>query len=140
MFRCKPLAAAIFGLWTMLIWGQRLINIANDDLQGFELAWSTGRALAFVVVGAAVLIVVVKPVAPATMVRVVSVAAAVTIALWSVQVVLIALRDYSVGFIVVHAVLGVVSIGLAVWATRQAKRHDDAGTRRSGGATVAAGL
>lgn len=138
MFRCKPLAVAIFGIWTVFIWGQRLVNIANDDLEGFDLAWSTGRAMAFVAVGVAVLIVVVRPVEPATMVRVVSVAAAVTIALWSVQVVLIALRDYSVGFIVVHAVLGAGSISLAVWATRQAKALERARTQRPKGTTVPA--
>ena len=129
---------AIFGIWTVFIWGQRLINIANDDLQGFDLAWSTGRALAFVAVGVAVLIVTVKPVAPSTMRRVVGVAAAVTIALWSVQVVLIALRDYSVGFIVVHAVLGVVSISLAAWATGSAKSLDRAHAQQSEGTTVTA--
>ena len=99
MFRCRSLAVAVFAVWTLFVWAQRLVNIANDDLEGFDLAWSAGRAVVFVAVGIAV-------------------ASGVTIALWSVQVVLIAARDYDVSFIVVHAVLGVVSVGLAWWAAR----------------------
>ena len=118
MFRCRSLAVAVFAVWTLFVWAQRLVNIANDDLEGFDLAWSAGRALVFVAVGIAVAIVAVRPMTESVARSVVAVASGVTIALWSVQVVLIAARDYDVSFIVVHAVLGVVSVGLAWWAAR----------------------
>lgn len=140
MLRCKPLAVALFAIWTLFIWGQRLVNIAGDDLEGFDLAWSLGRAALFVVIGLAVAVVAVKPVAAQTQRRVVTIAAAITIALWSVQVVLIALRDYELGFIVVHAVLGVVSVGLAWWAMQRAGETTDTVRDRSGGPASTIGV
>jgi hypothetical protein len=47
---------------------------------------------------------------------VVRVVAGVTIVYWPVRVVQIAFADHDAAFVVVHAVLGVVSVALALWA------------------------
>ena len=46
----------------------------------------------------------------------VRVLAAVTAVYWPIRVVQIALADHDAAFVVVHTVLGVVSVALAVWA------------------------
>ena len=113
MFRCKPLAVAVFAIWTLFVWGQRIVNIVTrNGGDGVDLA----RAIAFVVVGVAVAVVAVRPMAPALAHRVVSVAGWASIALWATRLVTIPLGDYSVGFIVVHLVLAAISIALAWWA------------------------
>jgi hypothetical protein len=69
--------------------------------------------------------------------RVVRVVAGVTIAMWVVQSVLIATRDHPVGFIVVHVVLGVVSVALAAWAvvaSGAASEHSERGRQMARGA------
>ena len=48
MFRCKPLAVAVFAMWTLLVWANRIYNIVEKDGgDGVDLA----RAIGFVVVG-----------------------------------------------------------------------------------------
>jgi hypothetical protein len=46
--------------------------------------------------------------------------AGVTMVYWPIRVVQIATNDHGAAFVVVHAVLGVISVGLALWAWAQA--------------------
>lgn len=115
MFRCRPLAVAVFAMWTLLVWANRINNIVNHDGgDGVDLA----RAVAFVVVGLAVAVVAVRPMPAALAHRVVSIAGWASIALWATRIVTIPLGDHTVGFVVVHLVLAAISISLALWAMR----------------------
>lgn len=120
MRRRPPLAVALFAAFTVLIWGQRIVNIAGPaGGSAFDLA----RAVAFVIAGLAVAFAAARTsVGAAHLERVVGVAAALTVVSWLVQMVLIVGRDRSIGFVVVHAVLAVVSIGLAAWAWSVVRR------------------
>lgn len=113
MFRSKLLAVAVFAMWTLVVWGNRIYNIvAKDGGDGVDLA----RAIAFVAVGVVVAVVAGGPVDATPAHRVVSIAGWVSIVLWATRLVTIPLGDYSIGFIVVHIVLAVISIALALWA------------------------
>lgn len=115
MLRRVPLPLGVFAVWTLFVWVQRIVNIARDDAAtGFDLV----RAVVFVVVGLAVATVAVVPAAAPWRRPVVLGAAAVTTVLWAIQMVGIPLRDHDTAFVVVHLVLGVVSISLAAWAAR----------------------
>jgi len=123
MFRCKPLAVAVFALWTLLVWANRINNIVSrDGGDGVDLA----RAIAFVAIGVVVAVVAVRPMAPAIAHRVVSVGAWASIALWATRIVTIPLGDHDIPFVVVHVVLAVISIALAVWAMRSTRALLDA--------------
>jgi len=118
MFRCKPLAVAVFAMWTLLVWANRIYNIvAKDGGDGVDLA----RAIGFVVVGLVVAVVAVRPMPAPLAHRLVSVAGWASIALWATRIVTIPLGDYSVGFVVVHLVLAAISISLALWAMRSTR-------------------
>ncbi|MFN8051953.1 MAG: hypothetical protein U0Q22_10975 [Acidimicrobiales bacterium] len=121
MFRSKPIAVTVFAAWTLLVWGQRIVNIlTKNGGDGLDLA----RAIAFVAVGVALAYVVFRPVGPIATRRVVLGGAAVTTLLWLIQMVAIPLRDHPAGFIAVHLVLGAISIGLAAWAARSVETVD----------------
>ncbi|MBX7068212.1 MAG: hypothetical protein K1X38_02390 [Microthrixaceae bacterium] len=118
MFRCRSLAVAVLALWTLLVWGNRIVNITTrDGGDGVDLA----RAIAFVLVGLAVAVVAVRPMPAPSAQRVVTVAAWASIALWATRIVTIPLGDHEVGFIVVHLVLAAISIALAIWAMRSVR-------------------
>ena len=116
-FLAAPLAVAIFGAWTTLVWLQRIANIAGDDeLVGGERTFNFVRAAAFVIAGIAVLVVAVRPVSAEMRLRVVAAAGLVSTALWVQRFITIPGNGHTTGFVVVHMVLGAISIGLAVWA------------------------
>lgn len=122
MFRRVPLAVAVFALWTLLVWSNRIYNIvAKDGGDGVDLV----RAVGFVAIGLVVAAVAVRPMSPSVAHRVVSVAAWASIALWATRIVTIPLGDHAVGFIVVHLVLAAVSIAVAVWAMRSTRSRLD---------------
>lgn len=115
----KPPAVVAFAVWTSFVWGQRIVNIARDsEATGLDLA----RAVAFVAVGLAVAWVALAQPATDVARRVVDVAAAVTVLLWAVQMIAIPMRDHTTAFVVVHLALGVISITLAVLASRSVRR------------------
>ena len=60
-------------------------------------------------------------------VRVIHVFAAWTGVVWAVRIPMIVLADHAVGFKVVHAMLGLISIGLAAVAYRTTFFHPRAG-------------
>lgn len=70
--------------------------------------------------------------------RIESVVAAGVGLYWAVRATAIALRDHSVGFVVVHTVLAIVSIGLAAWVVldRRRDRGVGDGSGRPTGRTV----
>lgn len=102
--------------WTLFVWGTRIRNIVNDtELEGLEQLWRAGLAVALTslaLAGAAALMT-------NTAVRkVISILAAVSIAVWVVRAVGIATGDHSIGFIAVHLMLAAVTTGLAIWSLR----------------------
>ena len=117
MFRCKPLAVAVFAMWTLLVWAKRIYNIvAKDGGDGVDLA----RAIGFVVVGLVVAVVACDrcrrrsptgwcrwPVGPRSRCGAAHRHHP--------------LGDYSVGFVVVHLVLVAISISLVLWAMRSTR-------------------
>lgn len=127
----------VFGLWSVLIWATRIDNVlGDDDLTGAGKASRLALAISFTMLGAAVLALWWRrrrrPITPAES-WVVRIAAAWTVVVWVVRGTGIALGDHGGGFIAVHSVLAVVSIGLAVWVTASGTlppRHGTAGDRR----------
>lgn len=116
----RRLAVPLFLGWTLFVWGGRLRNLAADP-GGFAEAsqWSLWGSVVFVTL--AVISVVLLVARQAAFGRVVLAAlVALTVGVWLVRAVDIALGDHSIGFIVVHVVLAVVSIGLGVAAWRTA--------------------
>jgi hypothetical protein len=121
-----------FGLWTLFVWATR-IGTALDE-------GATGRvvlAVAFTLLGVGLLAVAWRArgrALDAGEVLGVRLAAAFTVGVWLVRGVQIALADHEAAFIVVHVVLGVISIALAVAAVRATTlgdRHGTAGHRRA---------
>lgn len=120
-------ALPAFVVWTLLVWATRIDNIWSDPALTDSGKWArTALAVSFVVAALAVAIVAVRTWRqPPTRIdgAVLDVAAFWTLAVWAVRAVQIALGDHSVGFIVVHLLLAVVSIALAWWLAR-AHRYD----------------
>lgn len=121
----RLLGAVPFVVWTLFVWGTRFRNAAEDqELAGSELATAYLAAGVFVALGLAVAAVLVlrrhQPVETVERI-VIGGAGLFTTAYWLVRMVTIALNDHSIGFILVHVVLGLVSIavsGLALRAVR----------------------
>jgi hypothetical protein len=114
--RSRTPAFALAG-WTLFVWATRIRNaLGDDELSGGEKAWAVGVATAFTLGGLAVLIAALRRVRLVPAVRVL---AAVTAVYWPIRVVQIALADHDAAFVVVHTVLGVVSVALAAWAWAQ---------------------
>jgi hypothetical protein len=100
--------------WTLFVWATRIRNaLGDDELSTGGKVWAVGVATAFTVGGLAVLVAALRRSHLTTAVRVL---AAVTVVYWPVRVVQIALADHGAAFVVVHTLLGVVSVGLALWA------------------------
>ncbi|MCU0312121.1 MAG: hypothetical protein MUE36_14395 [Acidimicrobiales bacterium] len=112
--------------WTFFVWGNRLVNAWGSDTEGTgDKVVSTVLALAFFGLAAAATVVLVRTWRrPLTVgaARVLQVFAALTVVVWAVRVPLIALGDHEVGFVVVHAAIGIVAIALAVGVWRTASR------------------
>ncbi len=105
------MAWVVLVAWTLFVWGGRLRNLVRGDEDApvsFVLA-VVFCALAAAVVGSWFL-------ARPRHRPVVIALAVVTAAVWAVRGVQIALADHELGFIVVHTVLALVSIGLAGFA------------------------
>jgi hypothetical protein len=124
--------ALVFAAWTLFVWTGRLRNLVAEPGDLLEASrWSLVASVAFTGLGLAVV--------AAALVRwsgrgadrlAVAVAplAALTVGVWLVRAVDIALGDHGAGFIAVHLVLAVVSIGLAAAASVSLRRGGAAGT------------
>lgn len=120
-FADRRFRAALF-LWTVLVWGSRLRNIAADDeLAGVELFSSLGIAV-FLVAAAVAMAVSMKMDLSwhgrALGVLVIAGITRFTIRGFSV----LANPEWSTGFKVVHTVLWVVTIILSILAAREYSR------------------
>ncbi len=109
--------------WTLFVWVGRLRNLWQEPGPLSEVStWSLVGSLVFTVAALSVASLWVATRffsfgAPGLRVVVFGLAAFTTV-IWLIRAVDIALGDHSVPFIVVHVVLAVVSIGLAVFASR----------------------
>lgn len=114
------LAAVVLAVWHLLVWGGRLRNLLAEpgglgDLTGSD-RWSLAGSLLFGMLGLATIVAFVVDRRPDGVVRIpASALAMLGIAVWSYRAVVILGRDYAPGFLVVHTVLAVVSIGLGLW-------------------------
>ncbi len=114
----RRLAVPLFAGWTLFVWGGRLRNLAADP-GGFGEAsrWSLWGSVAFVALALLVLVARFTPVR-AVLRPVLACLVLFTTGVWLVRAVDITLGDHSIGFIAVHVVLAVVSIGLGFLAWR----------------------
>jgi hypothetical protein len=100
--------------WSVFVWATRIRNaLGQDDLSTGGKAVAVGVASAFTVGGIALLVAALRR---AQLVAAVRVLAAVTIVYWPIRVVQIVLADHGAAFVAVHVALGVISVGLALWA------------------------
>ncbi len=117
----KVLATAlVFGGWTLFVWVGRLRNLAAEPGSILEASrWSLIGSVAFTVLGVAVVAAAVLAFTGISRLALGPAVAALgllTIGVWALRAVDIAIGDHSIGFIAVHLVLALVSIGLAVAA------------------------
>ncbi len=110
--------AAALVAWTCFLWLSRVRNVVpNEDLDGAGVVWRL--AIVAVFVGLALWATFEARrgrQGPLVMFAV------WTIGFWVVRGVTIALGDYSAGFLFIHALLAVVSIGLAWWVLKSSDR------------------
>ena len=119
--RRRPAALALVG-WTLLVWTTRIFNIWGDaDLATGEKLGRTGLALSFTLLAVAVIVALWRGSPRAGLVAV-GALAGWSVAVWVVRDLRIVVADHDLGFIVVHVILGVVSVILAAWAWREATR------------------
>ena len=111
--------------WSLYVWSTRIKNVTGDATassgsKAFSIVLSL-TFLAFAVAGSVVLVRAWSRPLARVEALVLRAFAAWTVAVWVVRIPMIALDDRSVGFKVVHAVLGVISIALAalVWRSTQ---------------------
>jgi hypothetical protein len=103
---------------TFLIWTTRIGNIWGDEtLDTGEKRASTALALSFTLLAAVTLVAWWRR--AGWLRTAVGVLAAWTIGVWAVRMIGIAGSDRGVAFVVVHAVLAIVSVLLAVQAVRE---------------------
>lgn len=109
-------------VWTLFIWGTRLRNAFDDEaLVGSERVQAFATAGVFLALALTVAVVLWfrRRSDVGQMDRwVVSGAAAFTMAFWLIRMVTIALGDHTLGFVLVHLVLGLGSMAVSVLALR----------------------
>jgi hypothetical protein len=112
--------ALLLALWTLVVWGGRVHLIwADADLTVTGQVWRTALALSFVGFGAATVVAWLRARRGSVWRRTALLVRAFvvwTIGVWLVRGTQILLDDHALGFVLVHAVLAAVSIGLAAWA------------------------
>jgi exosortase/archaeosortase len=107
--------AIVFGSFLVLVWATRIRNALGDDQASTgRIAFSVTVACLFTIGGLAILLTALRR--SSHLDTVVRAVAAVTVVYWPIRVVQIALADHSAGFVAVHAVLGALSVALALWA------------------------
>jgi hypothetical protein len=115
MSRRPRIAMTVLTGWTVYVWTTRIVNVWGDATATSADKWLTtlGSAALMALAVAALWAVFVG-----RAVRVVQLFLVATVAVWVVRVPQILLDDHDVPFKVVHAVLGVISVTLAVVAWR----------------------
>jgi hypothetical protein len=128
--RRSPAALALVA-WTFFVWTTRIANIWRDeDLAAGDQVGRTALALSFTFLAIGVLVALWRRSEPATAMAVRALAGW-SVVVWVVRDVRIVLADHDVAFVVVHVVLGVVSVVLAALAWREVRRHADPATTAS---------
>jgi hypothetical protein len=127
--------------WTLFLWANRISNAwtSTSESTGAKVT-STVLAVVFVtfaVTGVVVLVRSWRRPDAAVPARFLLAFSAWTIGVWAVRLVGIVAGGHSVGFVVVHAVLGLVSMALAVVVARAARATAVASS--SGGAVTTGG-
>jgi len=121
LLRLRPYPVSAFAALTLLIWGNRI-----------WLAWTVGDAttnsriissipiVAFTIPAVVLLVLMVRhaPPRPSVFTTLARGLVIWTIGYWAVRLPMIAVHDHPVAFIVVHAVLAVVSVAAAFLAWR----------------------
>jgi hypothetical protein len=117
-----PVVALV--VWSLYVWGTRISNALGDPALSIGgKAFSGGLSLTFVALAVAGIAIVARSWSRARTpieVGVLRAFAGWTVAVWVVRVPMIVVADHVVGFKVVHAMLGVISVVLAVWVWRTA--------------------
>lgn len=104
--------AAFFIGWTLFLWVSRLRNVVgNDELDARGVAVRTAVVVVFVGLALAAALMLWRHHDR----RLVRLLVVWTVGFWLVRGVGIALDDHDTAFLLVHAVLMIVSIGLAMW-------------------------
>jgi hypothetical protein len=121
-FRRLPVVALV--AWTLFVWLTRVRNVAGDeDLSIGSQLWGLALAGSFIALAGYVVLAATRRrerLGWATLAL-----AGWTVVVWIVRGVDIATGDHSAGFVVVHLLLGLVSIALAGLATRSVARLRD---------------
>ena len=113
MSALRPRSAAALVAWTLLTWVGRVPLLWSDEEQSTAAkVGSTVPVLVFVGLSVAAVALLLRH-RPWT--NAVAVLAIWSIGYWVVRYPLILTNDHPAAFLVVHAVLGVVAIGLSVW-------------------------
>lgn len=114
----RPVALLSFAAWTLFVWVGRIRNVLADrSVSAGSRAVTVSMSTAFVLGAVAVAVVALRPVTVRTRRRVVAVVGALTVVVWLVRGADIAFGgDHPAGFVAVHVVLAVLSIGAAGWA------------------------
>ena len=120
--RRRPAALALVA-WTFFVWTTRIANIWRDeDLSVGDQVERTALALSFTLLAIGVLVALWRRAEPATAVAV-GALAGWSVAVWVVRDVRIALGDHDVAFVVVHVVLGVVSVSVVMQPPPRVRRR-----------------
>lgn len=123
--RLRP--ALVLSIWTVFVWTTRVRNIWTDDslTTGGQL-WRTAIAVTFTVFAVVTFVAWVRARgergATSRTAMWIRAFAVWTLGVWVVRGAQIAVADHTVAFKVVHAALAAVSVGLALWADREAHR------------------
>jgi hypothetical protein len=107
---------AAFAGWTLFVWGGRLRNLWLEPGPLSDVSrWSLAGALTFSILGLALVAALISGFGARVAVAALGL---LSVGVWAVRGIDIALGDHSVGFIAVHLVLAVVSAALAWMAWR----------------------
>ncbi len=134
MDRTRLVGIGLYGLagWTLFVWGTRISNALGDaELSSGGKAFSIGLSVALIALAVAAVFARFRHHLMAA--RLATIFAWASVGVWMIRLPMIVLADHSVGFKVVHAVLGLVAIGLAaivLWASRVASESSDPAGRR----------
>jgi hypothetical protein len=123
--RSKWLVTALCG-WTVFVWGNRISNAWSSTTESNSAkVTSTILAASFLLLAIGGIVVLVRswaaPLSEGAR-NLLLVFAGWTVLVWCVRIVAILLADHAVGFKVVHAVLGLISIALALSVARAVRR------------------
>jgi hypothetical protein len=106
---------AVLTGWTVYMWTTRIVNVWGDAATSTAGKWVTTLASVALM---ALAVASLGAVFAGRAIRLIQLFLVVTVAVWVVRVPQILLDDHDVPFKVVHALLGVISVTLAVVAWR----------------------